>query len=71
MRDPDSTTYVGTFEGCRQSGILLRAEALRRGYARAKTTVYLGDGAHWIWENARQIFPDAVLILDFFTGANT
>jgi Uncharacterised protein family (UPF0236) len=69
LRDPDSTTYVGTFEGCRHSGILLRAEALRRGYARAKTTVYLGDGAPWIWENARQNFPDAVLILDFYHGS--
>jgi hypothetical protein len=69
LRDPDSTTYVGTFEGCRQSGILLHAEALRRGYLRAKTIVYLGDGAPWIWENARLNFPDAVLILDFYHGA--
>jgi hypothetical protein len=68
LRDPDSTTYVGTFEGCRQSGILLRAEAFRRGYARAKKVVYLGDGALWIWENARLNFPDAVLILDFYHG---
>jgi hypothetical protein len=32
LRDPDSMTYVGTCEGCRQSGILLHGEALRRGY---------------------------------------
>lgn len=66
LRDPGSTTYVGTFDDCRQLGTLLRAEALRRGYAQARTTVYLGDGAAWIWENARLNFPDAVQILDFY-----
>lgn len=66
LRDPDSTTYVGTFEDCRELGTLLRAEALRRGYAHAQTTVYLGDGAPWIWENARINFPGAVEILDFY-----
>lgn len=66
MRDPDSTTYVGTFEDCRHVGSLLRAEALRRGLASAQRTVYLGDGAPWIWENARINFPDAEQILDFY-----
>lgn len=66
QRDPDSTTYVGTYDGCREIGILLRAEALRRGYAQAQTTVYLGDGAPWIWENARINFPGAIQILDFY-----
>ena len=66
MRDPDSTTYVGTFEDCRHIGSLLRAEALRRGLATAQRTVYLGDGAPWIWENARINFPDAEQILDFY-----
>lgn len=66
LRDPDSTTYVGTFEDCRELGSLLRAEALRRGYSHAHITVYLGDGAAWIWENARINFPDAVQILDFY-----
>ena len=66
LRDLASTTYVGTYDGCREIGILLRAEALRRGYAQAQTTVYLGDGAPWIWENARLNFPDAIQILDFY-----
>lgn len=66
QRDPDSTTYVGTYDGCREIGTLLRAEALRRGYAQAQTTVYLGDGAPWIWENARINFPQAIQILDFY-----
>lgn len=66
LRDPDSTTYVGTFDDCRALGSLLRAEAFRRGYTKAQATVYLGDGAHWIWENARLNFPDAQQILDFY-----
>lgn len=66
VRDPDSTTYVGTFEDCREHGTHLRAEAVRRGYAIAQRTVYLGDGAAWIWENARINFPDAVQTLDFY-----
>lgn len=66
MRDPDSTTYVATFGGARAAGTLLRQEALRRGYGDARQTVYLGDGAPWVWENRRLNFPDAVEILDFY-----
>jgi hypothetical protein len=66
MRDPDSTTYIGTFENCREHGTLLRREAFRRGYATSQTTVCLGDGAPWIWENVRLNFPDAIEILDFY-----
>jgi hypothetical protein len=66
IRDHESTTYVSTFADCRTLGTLLRAEALRRGYAQAQQTVYIGDGAPWIWENARINFPDAVQILDFY-----
>ena len=66
IRDPESTSYVGTLQGCREAGVQLRQEAMRRGYARAQTTVYLGDGAGWIWENARLNFPGAIEILDFY-----
>ena len=66
LRDPASTSYVGTFEGCRQAGILLRQEAVRRGLGRAQQVVYLGDGAAWVWENCRLNFPGAVEILDFY-----
>ncbi len=66
IREHESTSYVGTFAGCRDAGTLLRQEALRRGYGSIPQTVYLGDGALWIWENARLNFPDAVQILDFY-----
>lgn len=66
MRDPDSTTYTGTMGDCRASGELLRAEALRRGLGLAELVVFIGDGAAWIWENARIYFPSAIQILDFY-----
>lgn len=66
VRDHDSTSYVGTFEDCRAAGSLLRQEAQRRSYGTAKQVVYLGDGAAWVWENARLNFPGAVQILDFY-----
>lgn len=66
LRDPNSTSYVSTYEGCRQIGVLLHQEARRRGLDRAKRVVFLGDGAAWVWENARQTFPDAIEILDFY-----
>ena len=66
MRDPDSTSYVGTMGDCRASGAHLRAEAIRRGLALARIIIFLGDGAAWIWENARLFFPTAIQILDFY-----
>ena len=66
IRDPDSTSYAGTMGDCRESGILLRTEANRRGLALARIVIFLGDGAAWVWENARLFFPNAIQILDFY-----
>lgn len=66
LRDPQSTTFVAGFEIATDFGTKVRQEALSRGMARAKTVVYLGDGAHWIWELARVNFPFAIMILDLF-----
>jgi hypothetical protein len=65
-RDPDSTTYVASFDESVDFGGIIRKEALLRGMAYAKKVVALGDGAAWIWELARVNFPDAVCILDLF-----
>jgi hypothetical protein len=32
----------------------------------ARQVVVLGDGAEWIWNRAKELFPDAVQILDLF-----
>ena len=66
LRDPASTSYVGTYQDCREIAVLLHQEARRRGVDRAKRVVFVGDGAAWVWENARLTFPDAIQILDFY-----
>jgi hypothetical protein len=66
MLDPESISYVGTMGDRRESGELLRAEAIRRCLALAQIIIFLGDGAAWIWENARLYFPTAIQILDFY-----
>ena len=69
LRDPDSTSYVGTFAGSADLGLLLQQEARRRGVDRAPQTVFLGDGSAWGWEIARLHFPEATQILDFYHAA--
>jgi hypothetical protein len=69
MRDPDSTSYVGTLAGCADLGVRLREEARRRGVDRAQEVVFLGDGSAWVWEISRRHFPDATQILDFYHAA--
>jgi hypothetical protein len=66
LRDPSSTTYLGTLENAAAFGLELRQEAIRRGLGNARKTVFLGDGAAWVWELARINFPGAIGILDFY-----
>jgi hypothetical protein len=66
IREPDSTTYLGTLEPAAAFGIQLRHEAIRRGMGDAARVVLLGDGAAWVWEQARLNFPQAICILDFY-----
>ena len=66
VRDPDSTTYVGSFESAEDFGGRIRREAIRRGLGRAAKVVFLGDGAAWIWELARVNFSSALWIVDLY-----
>lgn len=66
QRDPCSSTYVSTFGEVTDLSALLYAEALKVGYATAHTTVFLGDGAEWIWNMVKDRFRDAVQIVDFY-----
>lgn len=66
LRDPDSTTYAGSFETAEEFGGRIRQEALRRGLGRAGKVVFLGDGAAWIWELARVNFSSAIWIVDLY-----
>jgi hypothetical protein len=57
-----STTDLGSRP---KFGQQLWLEAPRRGLPQAKTVVFLGDGAPWLWEMARDLFPQA---FKFSTG---
>ena len=39
---------------------------MKRGYATARKTVFIGDGAEWIWNLVTDRFRDAVQIVDFY-----
>lgn len=66
LRDPESTTYVGTLGDADEIARLLRAEIQRRGGCSGVRMAAIADGAPWIWERFRQIAPDAIMILDFY-----
>ena len=65
-RDHGSTSYLAALVSADQFGPMLRHEAIRRGLGSAKTVVFLGDGAVWVWKLARNYFPGAVCILDYY-----
>lgn len=54
------------FLSVEEFGRQLVLDAHQAGYQAAQQKVFLGDGAHWIWEIAAMQFPDAVPILDWF-----
>ena len=65
-RDLDSTTYVAGFEKAGDFGHRIHREAVRRKVFQAQKLILIADGAPWIWELARTLFPQAVQILDFY-----
>jgi hypothetical protein len=73
MRDPGSITYSAAIESAavadtspERSDFAERVlrEATRRGFTQASRCVVLGDGATWIWNITRELFPQATQILD-------
>ncbi len=66
VRDPDSTSYLGSFAPADQFATLLHAEARRRGADDIRQLVVLGDGAAWIWKLATAILPEATPIVDIY-----
>jgi hypothetical protein len=57
VRDPASSSYVATFAPAPEFGVLMAAEARRRGAGRIRQMVIIGDGAAWIWNLAARHFP--------------
>jgi hypothetical protein len=66
IRDPASTTYVGAIETAEEFGKRIYLEAWKRGWSRAVTKVFMGDGSEWIWNIAKLHFPGAIQIVDLF-----
>jgi len=66
VRDPDSTTFVGAIETAATFGWRIYGEARRRGLARARRVVVLGDGAEWVKNVAELHFPQALSIIDLY-----
>ena len=48
VRDPASSSYLATFAPAAEFGILMAAEARRRGAGHVRQLTTLGDGAAWI-----------------------
>jgi hypothetical protein len=75
VRDAGSVTYTAAIESAATLDTdktpaaftqrVLR-EAQRRRFTAAERTVVLGDGAPWIWNIARELFPRAIQIVDRF-----
>jgi hypothetical protein len=66
QRDPFSSTYLAAFCDRTDFASLLWSEALKRGYASARKTVFIGDGAEWIWNLVNDRFKGVVQIVDFY-----
>jgi hypothetical protein len=66
VRDPRSSSYLVTFGPAARFGVLMAAEARRRGAGRIRQLVFLGDGAAWIWNLAARHFPEATQIVDLY-----
>ena len=56
-------TYMGSVTEFKK---VLFDSAARAGYGRVKKVVVIGDGAHWIWNMCKELFPDAECIVDFY-----
>jgi hypothetical protein len=66
VRDPASSSYLATFAAAAEFGVLMAAEARRRGAEHVRQLIILGDGAHWIWNLATAHFPAATQIVDLY-----
>jgi hypothetical protein len=66
VRDPGSSSYLATLAAAPEFGILMAAEARRRGAGHVRQLTILGDGAVWIWNLAAAHFPEATQIVDLY-----
>lgn len=58
--------YVAAQETSEEFGRRLYVRAQLCGLERAKMVVVIGDGAEWIWNEAKMHFPRSIQILDYY-----
>lgn len=63
-------SYVSDLGSRANFSQLLWIEAHRRGVEQAKTIVFIGDGARWLWQAAEDLFPKAIQILDWYHASS-
>ena len=63
IKKKEYVAYLGSVNEFKK---LLFKSAVKAGYGKVKRVVVLGDGAVWIWNMCKELFPDAVCILDLF-----
>ncbi len=56
-------SYYGEAENFKK---FLFTLAINMGYLEMERVVVLADGAHWIWNICKELFPDAIQILDYY-----
>lgn len=61
----DRVAYAG-IEDARTFGERMSVIAMEQGMLSAGRTIVIGDGAGWIRRMARDVFPDAVYVLDLY-----
>ncbi len=63
ITEKDYVAYLGSPDKFRQ---LLLNSAIKNGYGRTENTVFIADGAKWLWNICEDLFPDAIQILDYY-----
>ncbi len=61
--DKEYAAYWGDVNGFKK---LVFNAALGKGYGTYEQVVFIGDGAHWIWNMCEELFPDAIQVLDYY-----
>ena len=65
-RDPGSTRYTGTVEKIGQFTLQMDEFSRTNGVNAANQTIYLSDGALWLENLRRMLFPNSIGIIDFY-----
>lgn len=59
-------SYYADFTDPTSFGRRLWVEAYRHGVSQTQEVVAIGDGAHWIWDQVHEHFPQAIEIVDWY-----